>query len=73
MPFAIILSSWEYGLLVIFLANLIGLIAVLPGMMLGRVTRSSRVPFGPFLIVAFIVTMLVGHTFIRYYVQNFIY
>lgn len=73
VPFAIMLSSWEYGLLVIFLANLIGLIAVLPGMMLGRVTRSSRVPFGPFLIVAFIVTMLVGHTFIRYYVQNFIY
>jgi leader peptidase (prepilin peptidase)/N-methyltransferase len=73
MPFSLILSSWEHGLLVIFLSNLIGLLVVLPGIATGKLKRGSRVPFGPFLIAGFIVTMLIGHNIVKYYVQNLMY
>ena len=70
IPFAIMLPSWDYGLLLIFLANLIGTLVVLPGMLAKKITRKSRIPFGPFLIVGFIFTMLLGQAIIMYYTRD---
>lgn len=70
IPFALLLPSWEYGILTIFLANFIGTLAVLPGMVLKKITRTSRVPFGPFLIAGFIATVLVGPTLLAFYLQS---
>ena len=68
LPFALFLPSWEYGVLLIFLANLIGCAVLLPGMLTKRITRATRVPFGPFLIAAFFVTMLFGQKILDFYI-----
>lgn len=53
--------------LVLMLANIIGFLVVVPGLVSGKLTRKSRVPFGPFLIVAFIITGLFGQTILDWY------
>ncbi len=73
IPFAIMLASWEYGILLIFLANLIGLLVLLPGLATKKLNRRSRVPFGPFLIIGFMITMLLGGSIISYYVRGVMY
>lgn len=67
VPFALVLPSWEYGVLLIFLANLIGCLALLPAMVTKKLTRTTRVPFGPFLILAFIITFLFGQRILDFY------
>lgn len=67
VPFALMLPSWEFGLLLIFLANLIGCLVLLPGMVTKKLTRTTRVPFGPFLILAFVVTFLCGQRILDFY------
>lgn len=67
VPFALMLPSWEYGVLLIFLANLIGCLALLPGMITKKLTRTTRVPFGPFLILAFVITFLFGRRILDFY------
>lgn len=73
VPFALILPSWEYGVLLIFLANLIGCIVLLPGMATKRITRSARVPFGPFLIAAFILSVLFGQKILDFYIGTLLF
>lgn len=67
VPFALMLPAWEHGVLLIFLANLIGCVVLLPLMLRNKVGRGTRVPFGPFLITAFIVTFLVGQRILDAY------
>lgn len=69
VPFALFVSSWQQAFLVVFLANVFGCVVIIPGLMRGRITRRSRVPFGPFLIAAFMVAMLVGPQLISWYQQ----
>jgi len=57
------------ALLALFLANIIGFIAILPGVLTGRLKRTSRVPFGPFLIIAFIISFLFGPRIIDWYLH----
>jgi len=64
--------GWQKTLLVLMLANVIGLLIVLPGLLTKKLTAKSRVPFGPFLIVAFIVVGLAGDRLIEWYVGTFI-
>lgn len=61
--------GFQRSLLALFLANIIGFIAVLPGVLTGKLKRTSRVPFGPFLIVAFIVSFLFGEQLIDWYLR----
>lgn len=63
------LGTWPLALLCLFLANFIGCLYVMPAMMMGKVTRSSRVPFGPFLILGFVVTMLFGQRILDWYMN----
>lgn len=73
VPFALMLPSWEYGVLLIFLANLIGSLTLLPAMLSKKLTRSTRVPFGPFIIAAFIVTFLFGQRILDLYFGAFLF
>lgn len=59
--------------LVLMLANLIGFLVVAPGLLAGKLTRKSRVPFGPFLIVAFIIAGLFGNTIIDWYLNQLVF
>lgn len=61
--------GWQKALLVLFLANIIGFLIVFPGLASGKLTRTSRVPFGPFLIVAFVIAGLFGDDLIRGYLR----
>lgn len=61
--------GWTGALLTLVLANFIGLLVVLPGLLSGKFSRSSEIPFGPFLIVATLITMLVGQYIIGWYMQ----
>ena len=56
----ILLIDWKLALLTLFLANLIGTLVVLPGLLAKKLSRQSQVPFGPFLIMGFFVSLLFG-------------
>lgn len=62
-----IVLGWQRSLAALFLANIIGCIIVLPGLVMGKLNRKSRVPFGPFLIAAFMVSFLFGDRIIDWY------
>lgn len=67
-----IVLGWQKALLVLLLANVIGFILVVPGLFMGKLNRKSRVPFGPFLIVAFVIAGLLGDAIISWYVGDLI-
>lgn len=57
----VLLVDWKLALLTLFLANLIGTLVVLPGLLTGRLSRTTQVPFGPFLIVGFFISLMAGN------------
>lgn len=59
--------GWQFGLVALVLANLIGCLVVVPGLLLRRITARSRVPFGPFLIAGFIIAGLFGRQIVDWY------
>ena len=62
-----VVLGWQLALLVFMLANIISFLVVLPGLATGKLKRTSRVPFGPFLIAGFIIAGLWGDQLIRWY------
>jgi len=57
---ALFLLKWEQAFLCLFISNLVGTFVVLPGLISGKLKRTSRVPFGPFLIAGFFITFFFG-------------
>lgn len=66
---ALLLADWRLAFLTLFLANVIGCLVVIPGMLSKKLTRKSHVPFGPMLIVAWAVAGLFGERLIDWYMQ----
>ncbi len=62
-----VVLGWQSGLLIIMIANLIGCLVVLPGLLSGKLNGNSKVPFGPFLIVGFFIAGLFGRRLIDLY------
>lgn len=56
----ILLIDWRLAFLTLFLANLIGTIIVLPGLLRGRLSRKTQIPFGPLLILGFFISAVAG-------------
>lgn len=61
--------GWQHALLVLALSNVIAMLIVAPGLALGKLTRKSKVPFGPFLIAAFILVGLAGGYILDWYIS----
>jgi len=61
--------GWQGALVALVLANFIGLLAVIPGLVTRKLSRTSEVPFGPFLILATFIAMLAGDHLAQLYVQ----
>ncbi len=68
-----LILGWQGGLLAVMLANVIGFIVIIPGLVAGKLQRTSRVPFGPFLIAATVITFLFGARIIDWYTSLVIY
>lgn len=60
------------ALLLIFVASLLGTLVALPLMAIGRATRTSHLPFGPFLMAAAVIVKLWGAALIAWYTGQFI-
>lgn len=58
LALALALSDWWLALWTIFLANLLGDLIALPGAMK---TGNSKVHFGPFLVAAFVIVLVLGN------------
>jgi prepilin signal peptidase PulO-like enzyme (type II secretory pathway) len=69
---ALLLGDWQLAFLVLFLANFIGCVIVLPGLLSGRMTRTTHVPFGPLLIIGFVASVLFGHFILQWYFTIFL-
>jgi len=63
----LMLADWQLALLALFLANIIGCLVVLPGMLSRRLSRYTHVPFGPMLIGGFWIAGLFGKGLIEWY------
>ncbi|MGE3540977.1 MAG: A24 family peptidase [Candidatus Tectimicrobiota bacterium] len=62
--------GWQAVLLTIFLGAAFGAAIGLVLMVIGQKTRRDPVPFGPFLALAAVVTMVWGEELLRWYGQN---
>lgn len=60
----LLLGDWRVAFLALFLANLIGCIIVLPGVLLRRLGGGSRIAFGPLLIAGTLIAFWWGAPFI---------
>jgi len=66
---AFFLADWRLAFVALFAANLIGCLIVLPGLLTGKLSRTTRVPFGPLLIVGGVMAMLLGQPIIDWYMM----
>lgn len=52
--------GWQGGVLALLLANYLGFFWILPSLLRGKLDKSSRMPFGPYLILATFIVFLWG-------------
>jgi prepilin signal peptidase PulO-like enzyme (type II secretory pathway) len=58
------------SLLMLFLASFLGTLVATPLLLSGKATRKTRIPFGPFLIIAAIIVQLFGPRLISWYYRS---
>jgi len=66
---SLLLADWQLAFVALFAANLIGCLIIIPGLLSGKLKRNSRVPFGPFLIIGWLVAGLFGAGIITFYLD----
>jgi len=67
----LILVDWRKAFLALLLANAIGTLVVIPGLLTKKLTRKSAVPFGPLLISGALISFLLGDTIIAWFTGDF--
>ncbi|MDB5160773.1 MAG: putative Prepilin peptidase [Candidatus Saccharibacteria bacterium] len=67
-----ILHSPALSILMIFLASLMGSLAVLPLLLTGKKKLSAKLPYGPVLILAAFICLLFGQSIIDWYKNSFL-
>lgn len=67
-----VLHRPSLALLMIFFASVIGLLAVVPQLLTGKKQLTSRLPYGPCLILATLVCVLFGEQLINFYTTHLI-
>lgn len=70
LALGLLLADWQLAFIALFTANLIGCIIVIPGMLAGKLSRTSRVPFGPMLILGAIIAMVCGKLLLAAYFSS---
>ncbi len=67
LALGLLLMDWKLALLTLFLANLIGTVIVLPGILTGKMSRKTQIPFGPLLILGFFIALFWGQPVFDWY------
>lgn len=67
---ALFLVDWKLSFLTLFLANLVGCLIVIPQLLSRKLSKSSQVPFGPLLIVGYIIAKLFGTAIVNMYILS---
>lgn len=67
LALALLLGDWQLAFIALFAANLLGCLVVIPGMLAGKISRQTRVPFGPLLILGTVIALLWGGRVIAWY------
>jgi prepilin signal peptidase PulO-like enzyme (type II secretory pathway) len=60
LALGLLLADWQLAFIALFLANLVGCLVVIPGMIAGKIKRTSYVPFGPLLVVGMVLAQFFG-------------
>lgn len=68
----LIVAGAGEGFLLLFVASLLGSLVSVPLLATKRLSRSSVIPFGPFLIVAAVIVVLFGSEVLNWYRDTFI-
>lgn len=71
LALALLLGDWQLAFMTLFLANLIGCLVVIPGMIAGKITRKTHVPFGPLMIAGFVIATVFGDFILQWYFTIF--
>lgn len=58
---ALLLSDWKLAFVALFSANLVGCLVVFPALISRKMNMKSHVPFGPLLIIGFVIAGLAGN------------
>lgn len=66
---ALFVIDWRLAFIALFLANLYGTLLVLPGLISGKLKRSTHVPFGPLLILGMVSAVLFGNNILNWYMS----
>ena len=69
---ALLLADWKLAFIALFAANLVGCLIVIPAMVAKKLKRDSHVPFGPLLIVGFVIAGLLGNYLVNLYFINLV-
>lgn len=63
----LLLVDWQLAAVALFMANLIGCLIVIPLLLSKKISRNTRVPFGPMLISGAVITWFVGWGILDWY------
>lgn len=69
----LLVGSIELGFLLLLTASVLGLVIMLPSVIKGKSGLSAKLPFGPFLILGTIVTVLVGNELVDWYINTVLF
>ena len=68
----LLLADWKLAFVALFAANLIGCLIVIPPIVFGKLKRDSHIPFGPLLIIGFIIAGLAGNYLLSVYFYSLV-
>lgn len=66
---ALMLADWNLAFIALFMANFIGCLIVIPPMIMKKIKRDSRIPFGPLLILGYVIAGLFGSCILNTYLS----
>lgn len=69
---ALLLADWKLAFIALLSANVVGCLIVLPALLTRKLKRNSQVPFGPLLIVGFVIAGLVGNYLVKVFYYGLI-
>ncbi len=67
---ALLLGTPQLAGLTIFISSVIGLVAVVPSLVQKKSNFKTKIPYGPFLILALIVVRLRGEQLVQWYISH---